>query len=64
MELSSTPRVDLPIATGVTGGTGLSAEPFTNMSLTWSANPLQQKHQPSPGLPCRSPWSRAAAWQP
>jgi len=32
----------------VTGGTGLSAAPFTNISLTWSANPPQQKHQPSP----------------
>lgn len=31
---SSTPRVSLPIATGVTGGTGCSATPFTNMSLT------------------------------
>lgn len=47
-DLSSTPRVDLPIATGVTGGTGSSAAPFTNINLTWSANPPQQKHQPSP----------------
>src|SRR5262249_4647865 len=47
-DLSSTPRVDLPIPTGIAGGTGLSAAPFTNMSLTWLAKPPQQKHQPSP----------------
>jgi hypothetical protein len=33
-DLSSTPRVDLPIATGVTGGTGVSVRPLMNMSLT------------------------------
>lgn len=47
-DFSSTPRVDLPIASGVTGGTGSSAAPFTNMSLTWPAKPPQLKHQPSP----------------
>jgi hypothetical protein len=38
----------LAIPTGVTGGAGLSATLFTNMSLTWLAKPPQQKHQPSP----------------
>ena len=47
-DISYTPRVDFPIATGVTGGTGTSVAPFTNMSLTCPAKPPQQKHQPSP----------------
>src|SRR5262245_28381163 len=47
-DVSSTPRVDFPIATGVTGGTGTSVAPFTNMSLTCPSKPPQQKHQPSP----------------
>ena len=46
--LSSTPRVALPILTGVTGGTGSSASPLMNMSLTWPAKPPQLKHHPSP----------------
>ena len=45
---SSTPRVDLPIPTGVTGGTGSSAAPLMNMSFTWPAKPPQLKHHPSP----------------
>src|SRR5664279_4651004 len=45
---SSTPRVDLPIPTGITGGTGSSAAPLMNMSLTWPAKPPQLKHHPSP----------------
>ncbi len=45
---SSTPRVALPIPTGVTGGTGASVTPLMNMSLTWSSKAPHEKHQPSP----------------
>ncbi len=58
---SCTPRVDLPIPTGVAGGTGVSDAPFTNMSLTWPAKPPQQKHQPSPTPSYDGPTSRSAA---
>ncbi len=34
MDAISTPRVVLPIATGVTGGTGVSVTPLMNISLT------------------------------
>ena len=57
VDSSSKPRVDLPIPTGLTGGTGSRAAPFINMSLIWPAKPAQLKHHPSP-TPYRSPsWS-------
>src|SRR6266550_4277232 len=45
---SSTPRDSLPIPIGATGGTGVSAVPRPNVSLTWPAKPPHEKHQPSP----------------
>src|SRR5258708_19324164 len=48
MDSSSTPRVDLPIPTGVTCGTGSSPPPFTNLPLTSPANPPHPTHHPSP----------------
>jgi hypothetical protein len=44
----STPRESLPIPIGVTGGTGVSAVPRPNVSLTWPVKPPHEKHQPSP----------------
>ena len=43
---NSTPRVDLPIPLGVTGGTGLRSVPRMNISFTWPTNAPDEKHQP------------------
>ena len=65
----STPRESLPIPIGVTGGTGVSAVPRPNVSLTWPAKPPHAKHQPSPTPYHDMPHSRcapspAASWRP
>ena len=44
----STPRESFPIPIGATGGTGVSAVPRPNVSLTCPAKPPHEKHQPSP----------------
>src|SRR5579871_6072931 len=45
-DASSTPRVDLPIPIGVTGGSGLISVPRMNISFTWPTKAPDEKHQP------------------
>src|SRR5215475_16205503 len=45
---NSTPRVDLPIPIGTTGGIGLISVPRMNISFTWPTKAPDEKHQPSP----------------
>jgi hypothetical protein len=43
-EASSTPRVDLPIPTGVTGGSGLISVPRMNINFIWPTKAPDEKH--------------------
>src|SRR6476660_8384626 len=47
-DFNSTPRVDLPIPTGVTGGSGLISVPLMNISFKWPTKAPDEKHQPPP----------------
>src|SRR5580692_5325546 len=47
-DASSTPRVDLPIPTGSTGGSGLISVPRMNINFTWPTKAPDEKHHPSP----------------
>src|SRR6201993_4169124 len=47
-DVSSTPRVDLPIPIGVTGGSGLISVPRMNISFKWPTKAPDEKHQPPP----------------
>src|SRR5258708_851986 len=46
IDANSTPRVDLPIPIGVTGGSGLISVPRMNISFTWPTKAPEEKHQP------------------
>src|SRR5215467_360470 len=45
---NSTPRVDLPIPIGTTGGIGLISVPRMNISFTCPMKAPDEKHQPPP----------------
>src|SRR5262249_43994585 len=45
---SSTPRVDLPMPLGVTGGSGLISLPPMNINFTWTTKTPDQEHHPPP----------------
>src|SRR5689334_24290582 len=49
-DFNSTPRVDLPIPIGVTGGSGLISVPRMNISFTCPSKAPHETHQPPPTL--------------